>query len=182
MCFFISDFVHLWADLGLNQDSEKSHLSPTKCSPVQNNSTAFPQSPIGPLLSRGAIDFIKRTCGAHYRMMTASWEVNKKSIWNYIRASTGWGEAGYRAPPRHPVRKRGKDFVPQEFLVGTKQDEGIEGSAGLDHGFVCQYEIDKERMRLRLTCGPTKQTVLLWVFGCSLRSLDVALSGQEDVQ
>lgn len=58
----------------------------------------FPQSPAGPLFGRGAIDFIKTTCGAHYRMMTASWEVNKKSIWNYITASTDWAEASFHEP------------------------------------------------------------------------------------
>lgn len=88
------------------------------------NSIEFPESPIGLVFGRGAIDFIKKTCGAHYRMMTASWEVNKKSIRNYITASTGWGKASYHAPLPILNWKTGEGFFLQEFNVGVKRSVG----------------------------------------------------------
>lgn len=96
-----------------------------KCSPYSlRNSTEFPESPIGLLFGRGAIDFIKKTRGAHYRMMTASWEVNKKSIWNYITASTGWCKASYHTPLPTPIWKTKEGFFLQEYHVVVKHGEG----------------------------------------------------------
>lgn len=51
--------------------------------------------------------------------MTASWEVNKKSIWNYITEPTGWGEASYRA--QLPTRlEDGAGIYPAGILCGSE--------------------------------------------------------------
>lgn len=72
-------FCRKSADSERKLELKNSHLL-TRTFPQTPPPVQFPQSPAGPLFGRGAIDFIKKTCGAHYRMMTASWEVNKKSI------------------------------------------------------------------------------------------------------
>lgn len=72
--------------------------------------------------------------------MTASWEVNKKSIWNYITASTGLGKASYHAPlPTTNWKVKGGFFL-QEFHVGVKHGEGNK-ELRINHGLVYQYKI-----------------------------------------
>lgn len=115
------------------------------------------------MFGRGAIDFIKKTCGAHYRMMTASWEVNKKSIWNYITASTGWGKSSHHALlPILNWQKRGRRLL-QASLVGTKHSEVKERVQRL----TVALSVSTGLKKLKWTWRPKR----LWsfcVFSCSL--------------
>ena len=54
-------------------------------------------------------------------MMTASWEVNKKSIRNYIRVSTGWGALSQGAAA--PDWKTREGFIPAGMSLERKARE-----------------------------------------------------------
>lgn len=100
----------------MNADSKNPIFNPQMFRILNLQCTEFPESPVGLLFGRGAIDFIKKTCAAHYRMMTASWEVNKKSIWNYITASTGWVKASHHVLLPTQTGKWNKDFSCSNFM------------------------------------------------------------------
>lgn len=109
-----------------------------------------PLSLIELLFGRGTIDFIKKTCGAHYRMMTASWEVNKKSIWNYITASTGWDKSSYHALLPTLGWKRRERFLLQAFLVGTIHSKVLK----MDWGLTVALSITTSLKKLKWTWRP----------------------------
>lgn len=81
-------------------------------------------SRVGVTVEWGVIDFSKKTCGVYYRMMTASWEVNKKSIRNDISTSTGWVQLLHiEAGPG----KQGKDLFLRELAEARwREMEGKE--------------------------------------------------------
>lgn len=125
-------------------------------------------SAIGLLFGRRAIDFIKKTCGAHYRMMTASWEVNKKSIQNYITASTSCGKSSYRAQLPTLDWKAGERLFLQAFLVRTKHGEvkkKEKKGLRINHGLVCQHKAEEVEVDFQTkgTTIPLKVSCLLFL-------------------
>lgn len=110
-------------------------------------------SAIGLLFGRRAIDFIKKTCGAHYRMMTASWEVNKKSIQNYITASTSCGKSSYRAQLPTLDWKAGERLFLQAFLVRTKHGE-VKKKEKKDWGLTMALSVSTRLKKLKWTFKP----------------------------
>lgn len=118
------------------------------------NSTELLETVVGLLLGRGAIDFIKAACGAHYRMMPASWEVNKKSIWNYITVLTRRGSDSETM--NHCQQPKGwwwgRNCFPYKKKVQWKQNVKSEWNQGL-----ITVSVQQGKKLHRITC-----TIIIW--------------------
>jgi hypothetical protein len=91
----------------------------------------------------GFIDFIKKTCGVYYSMMTASWEVNKKSIRNDISTSTGWVQLLHmEAGPG----KQGKDLFLRELAEARWREMEGKEPKGLNMDLSVSQRLKKGRI------------------------------------